>query len=154
MTEVRFIVDVPVPPETVVGALTDFSERRPQIWPDLDPDVYRVEEIRPTSALVREGQRRPRLWNLEEYDWSTPGTVTWTARESNFCLPGSFMSALVEPGTGSGSRVRVSYNRKGVGIKGKLIVGIVRLTRGRPLARGFTTALAALSPRPGTSPSG
>jgi hypothetical protein len=144
MTELHFVVDAPVPPETVIGALTDFSERRPEIWPDLDPDVYRVDELHPTSAVVRDGQRKPRLWAIEEYDWSTPGTVTWTARESNFCAPGSYMSARVEPMPG-GSRMHVTWSRSGVGLKGRMIVALMRLSRGRPLAKSLGVALAGLA---------
>lgn len=147
MTVLRFTVDVPVSAETVIGALTDFSERRPEIWPDLDPEIYRVDELHPTSAVVREGQRKPRLWAIEEYDWSVPGTVTWTARESNFCAPGSFMSVRAEPSAGGGSSAHVTWSRRGVGVKGRMIVGIMRLTRGRPLAKGMGVALAALAPR-------
>jgi hypothetical protein len=144
MTEVRFTVDAPVTADEVIGALTDFSERRPDIWPDLDPDVYRVEELRRDSAVVREGQRTPRLWAVEEYDWATPGTVTWTVRSSNFCAPGSFMSARVEPQPGGTSRMHVTWSRSGVGLKGKLIVGLVRLAGGKPLAKSLGAALAAL----------
>ncbi len=144
MTELRFTVDAPVPPETVLDALTDFSERRPELWPELDPDTYRVDEVHATSAVVREGQRKPRLWALEEYEWSTPGTVTWTALESNFCAPGGFMSARVEPASGGGSRVHVHWNRTGIGLKGKMIVGMLRMTRGKPLAAGLARALAGL----------
>ena len=80
MTELRFTIEAPVAPEIVLGALLDFTDRRPDLWPELDPEVYRVERVEGTTALVREGQRTPRLWALEEYDWSVPGTVTWTAR--------------------------------------------------------------------------
>lgn len=145
MTVLRFTVDAPVPADRVIAALTDFTDRRPEIWPDLDPEVYRVERLGETSALVREGQRKPKLWALEEYDWSTPGTVTWTARESNFCAPGSFMSARVEPAS-SGSRMHVTWSRSGVGPKGRMIVGLLRLTRGRPLAANLSRALAGLAP--------
>ena len=144
MTELRFTVEAPVPAERVFAALTDFSERRPEIWPDLDPAAYRVQEMNETSALVREGQRSPKLWALEEYDWSTSGTVTWTARESNFCAPGSFMSARVEPASDGSSRMHVTWNRSGVGLKGRMIVGLMRLTRGAPLAKNLGKALAAL----------
>lgn len=146
MAELTFTVDAPVSPEQVIGALTDFSERRPEIWPDLDPEVYRVEELRETSALVREGQRRPRLWALEEYEWSAPNTVTWTARESNFCAPGSFMSARVEPAPG-GSRMHVTWSRSGAGLKGKMIVGLMRVTKAKPLAKSLAAALAGLDTR-------
>ena len=73
--------------------------------------------------------------------------MTWTARESNFCAPGSSMSARVEPAPGGGSRVFVSWSRTGVGPKGRMIVGLLRLTRGRPLAASLTKALAALPTR-------
>ena len=144
MAEVHFTIDVSVPPQTVVRALTDFSERRPEIWPDLDPGVYRVDEVHSTSAVVREGQRRPRLWAVEEYDWSVPGTVTWTARESNFCTPGSYMAARVEPRS-DGSRVHVTWSRTGVGPKGRLVVGLIRATKGKPLAKSIGAALSRLS---------
>jgi hypothetical protein len=142
--DVRFSLPAPVPPEKVTAALTDFTDRRPELWPDLDPDAYQIHQLGPTSALVREGQTSPRLWALEEYDWSTPGTVTWTARESNFCTPGSYMSARAEPDGAGRSLVRFAWNRTGVGVKGKLIVSLMRLTGGRPLAANLAKALARL----------
>lgn len=145
MTELTFTVPAPVPPEAVIQALIDFTERRPEIWPQLDPEAYEVLEVGATSAVVREGQRTPRLWAVEEYDWSTPGTVTWTARESNFCAPGSFMSARIEPAPDGGSTMEVRWKRTGVGVKGKLVVAMMRLTRGRPLAADLTAALARLA---------
>jgi len=146
MAEVRFTVNTPLRPETVVAALTDFSQRRPEIWADLDPEIYRVDELGATFAVVREGQRSPRLWAIEEYDWSTPGTVTWTVRESNFCRPGSFMSATVAPSDSGGSRVGFRWNRRGTGLKGKMIVALMRLTKGRPLVAALARALAQLEP--------
>ncbi len=68
MTELRFTLDAPVSADAVIGALTDFSEGPPELWPDLDPGIYRVDELAQTSALVREGQRKPRLWAIGEYD--------------------------------------------------------------------------------------
>lgn len=144
MTELRFTVEAPVPAERVLAALTDFSDRRPDLWPELDSDLYRVEELGETTALVREGQRRPRLWALEAYDWSTPGEVTWTARESNFCAPGSFMSVRVEDVPG-GSRMHAKWSRAGVGLKGRVIVALMRITKGRPLAKSLAAALAGLA---------
>jgi hypothetical protein len=128
----------------VVAALTDFSSRRPEIWPDLDPAVYEVIELGETSALVREGQRVPRLWALEAYDWSAPGVVTWVARESNFCTPGSSMSVHVRRAEDGGSHLDVSWDRTATTFKGRLVVALVRLSRGRPLAKSYAAALSAL----------
>lgn len=144
MAELTFTIHTATPPETVLAALTDFTEQRPALWPNLDPAAYRVEQLAPTSAVVREGQRSPRLWALEEYDWSTPGTVRWVARESNFCAPGSFMSARVERDDDGGSRVHFSWDRSGVGVKGKLIVAMMRATKGKPLAANLAKAIDAL----------
>jgi hypothetical protein len=140
MAPIHFSIDVATAPERVIEALTDFSERRPERWPALDPDAYRVEALGPTTADVWEGQRSPRLRALEHYDWSEPSTVTWTVRESNFCAPGSYVSARVEPVDG-GSRLHVTWDRTGVGSKGRIVVGLVRLLRGRPVADGLADAL-------------
>lgn len=147
MAVLTFTIESPTSPETVLAALTDFSEQRPALWPELDPDVYRVEQLAATSAVVCEGQKSPRLWALEEYDWATPGTVRWTARASNFCAPGSYMSARVEPSSNGGSRVHVTWSRRGVGPKGKTIVGLMRLTRGKPLAASLSKAIDGLAAR-------
>lgn len=40
-------------PDQVIAALTDFTERRPEIWPELAPkfyEIHSVDEPRPTSA--------------------------------------------------------------------------------------------------------
>lgn len=147
MADVAFDLRTAAPPATVLAALTDFTARRPDLWPALDPDAYRVHSLGPTSALVREGQRSPRLWALEQYDWSTPGAVVWTVRESNFCAPGSFMSATVTPGDDGGSHIAVRWSRRGTGLKGRLIVGLVRATKGKPVAAGLTKAFDAMQPK-------
>ena len=146
MAQVRFNVAVSAPPEVVLGALTDFTDGRPSIWPDLDPEAYRVEHVGEGFALVREGSRSPKLWALEEYDWSVPGTVKWTARESNFCAPGSYMSATVTAAADGGSDVEIHWSRTGTNLKGKMIVAIVRASKGKPLAKGLARALNALAP--------
>ncbi|HVL91419.1 MAG TPA: SRPBCC family protein [Actinomycetota bacterium] len=145
MAAIDFVIRTTTSPDTVFAALTDFTSRRPALWPALDPDVYHVEMLGETRALVREGQRSPRLWALEEYDWSTPGTVTWTARESNFCAPGSLMSATISPESGGGSAVAFRWSRRGIGVKGHLIVAMVRATKGRPLVAGLSKALDGLA---------
>jgi hypothetical protein len=74
------------------------------------------------------------VWAIEHYDWSVPDTVTWTVKESNFCAPGSSVSAQVRPGPSGGSRIHVAWNRTGVGFKGRMIVVMVKLGGGKPVA--------------------
>ena len=89
-------------PEEALAALTDFSPRRPQMWTGISPQYYEVYEVGETSAVIREGTKRGGLnvWAKEHYDWSQPGTVTWTVKESNFCTPGSYVKAEIRPRAG------------------------------------------------------
>ena len=143
MARVELDMDTPLPPERVIGALTDFSERRPEIWPGLHPSLYEVRSLEATSAEVKEGSQMPGMtvWAVEHYDWSVPDTVTWTVKESNFSAPGSSVSAQVRPAAGSGSRIHVTWERTGLGFKGRMIIGLIKLSGGRPVAASIKQGL-------------
>jgi hypothetical protein len=132
-----------LPPEDVVAALTDFSKRRPEIWPGLDPSRYQLHELGATWAVVTEGSRRPNVWARERYDWSVPGRVSWRVEESNFCGPGSGIVASIAPDTGGGSRVLIDWERVPTSAKGYLIALAVRVAKDRAL--GLKSALDKLA---------
>jgi Polyketide cyclase / dehydrase and lipid transport len=111
-----------VPPERVIAAATDFSDRRPDIWPALSRSQYRVLEKGDKGALVREGTAV--LWAVEKYDWSEPGVVSWTVQESNFLRPGTVWEMRVTPTEGGGSKVDVTMERNYKGARG----GFMQLT--------------------------
>ncbi len=102
MPRLEFDLETSAPPERVIAALTDFSDRRPDIWSGLSREWYEVYSVGETTAEIRErtGGRRSSIWARERYDWSIPGVVTWTVRESGFSNPGSFVSAKVDPKAG------------------------------------------------------
>ncbi len=143
MAHVELDIDTPLSLERVIGALTDFSERRLEIWPGLHPSLYEVRSLGDTWAEVKEGSRLPGMtvWAIEHYDWSVPDTVTWTVKMSNFSAPGSSVSAQVRPGPGGGSRIHVTWNRTGVGFKGRMIIGIIKLSGGKPVAASIKAGL-------------
>jgi hypothetical protein len=86
-------LETDVAPSLIREALLDFSDRRLSTWADtLDPDTHKVHWIEETSAEVTEGNRRPKLWSRERYDWSQPNVITWTTQESDLCAPGSYIS--------------------------------------------------------------
>ena len=145
MAHVELDIDTPLSPERVIGALTDFSERRPELWSGLHPSLYEVRSLGDTWAEVKEGSRLPwmTVWAIEHYDWSIPDTVTWTVKKSNFSAPGSSVSAQVRPGPG-GSRIHVTWNRTGVGLKGRMIVGMIKLSGGKPVAASIKESLDAM----------
>ena len=135
-------VETDVEAETIRRALLDFSEDRPSRWPQLDPKTYRVHRVDETSAEVTEGSPFPKVWSRERYDWSHPTTITWTAMESNFCEPGSHVSMDIEPSSGGGSTVRVTWDRTAANMRGRVNLGIIRLGGERLLRWATERSLA------------
>jgi hypothetical protein len=154
MPHVELDVETSLPPERIREALLDFSERRPQLWPDLDASQYEVYEVAETSASVKEGSRLPgkTIWAKERYDWSDPATVRWTVTESNFCTAGSFVAATVTPREGGGSRVHVEWERKGTTLFGRLIIRLIAVTRGKPIALSLRKAFQRMDTREPAAP--
>jgi hypothetical protein len=146
MPKVELDIETSVAPETVRAALVDFSDRRPEIWPGIDPGLYEVYTVGDTFADVQEGSTMPggNIWAKEHYDWSESDRVTWTVRESNFCAPGSYVSALIAPREDGGSRIHVIWNRTPTSVVGRLATVLIQLTRGKPVASSMRKALAKL----------
>ena len=86
MARLEFDLATDLRPERVISALIDFTERRADLWPGLRREDFRVDEIGGTWAIIREGCGG-RIWARERYDWSTPGSVTWTVLDSGFSKP-------------------------------------------------------------------
>jgi hypothetical protein len=146
MPRVEFDVETSVAPERVREALLDFSERRPELWPGLEPSAYEVYEVRETSANVKEGSKLPGkvIWARERYDWPTPDTIRWTVEASNFLTPGSFQEVSLHPRDGGGTRVHVVWQRTGSTLLGKLLVGMIALGKGKPVASSLRQGFAVL----------
>ncbi|WP_404388220.1 hypothetical protein [Humibacillus xanthopallidus] len=72
-------------PAQVRRALTDFSERRLQIWHrTLDPKTYEVRDRGDTWAVAKESSPGSPFWVVMRYDWSDPDVVRWTVTESSY----------------------------------------------------------------------
>lgn len=142
MAHVELDLETTVPPERVLAAMTDFSERRPDIWPGLKREMYKVHEVGDTWADITEGSGGS-IWARERYDWATPGTVTWTVQESGFCAPGSFVSAQVQANNG-GSRVHITWERTPTTFLGRLIIALIVLTRGAAVKGSYVKGLRNL----------
>ena len=143
-------VETTLPPERVREALLDFSERRPQIWPGIAASLYEVYSVGETTADVKEGTKSPGMtvWARERYDWSDPQTVRWTVQESNFCAPGSYVSAAISPRHGGGSRIHITWNRTPTTFGGRMAAFVIVATRGRPVAASFQRAMKTLQSVP------
>ena len=118
-------VDSEVDPELIRKALLDFSDRRPDLWPQLDRKTYELHWLGETGAEVTEGSPFPRVWSRERYDWSHPTKITWTAVESNVCTPGRHISMDVTPNGSGGSRVAVTWDRTAANLRGRINLAVI-----------------------------
>jgi hypothetical protein len=137
MVEVRFDVETPLSPKRVLAAVTDFSERRPEIWSGIDSKQYRVHALGEDFAEVTEGGGEfGGIWARERYDWSSPGKVIAQVVDSNVFRPGSRWELRVRPTPAGGSRVEWTSLRQPNSLKGRLVVLALRIA-GRRHLRGY-----------------
>ena len=147
MVEIRFRLETQLPAPRVLAAATDFSERRPQIWSGIDPQRYRVHSLGPTWAEVTEGGGKlGGIWARERYDWSTPGVVTAEVQDSNVFRPGSRWELRVSPTDVGGSVVEWRSSRLPRGVKGRIVVAMLRVAGRRHLSAYLAEVLARLPP--------
>jgi hypothetical protein len=140
---IQFEVESPLEPEAVLEALTDFSERRPELWPAIDPHVYQVHEVSESSALVTEGTDvMGGIWATELYEWDGSGTVRATIRESNFWHPGGTWEFTAAPRDGGGSILKVTRDRRPKNAKARVLELMMRVIGGRILAKELLKAPA------------
>jgi hypothetical protein len=140
---IKFEVQSPLEPEAVREALTDFSERRPELWPAIDPRIYRVHEVSASSAVVTEGTDViGGIWATELYEWDGSGTVRATIQESNFWHPGGKWELTATPRNGGGSILRVTRDRRAKNVKSRIFELVMRVVGARVLAKELLKAPA------------
>lgn len=143
MARVEFEVESPLAPHQVLSSLVDFSERRPLLWPAIDPAVYRVHEVGVDWAVVTEGSNVfGGIWAREHYDWATPGVVRATIQDSNSWHPGGTWTLRAEPGPNGGSRLAVLRDRRAKTAKARALETLMRVAGGRMLASELRKAPA------------
>jgi hypothetical protein len=144
MVEIRFTKQTSAAPERVLAAATDFSARRPELWPNLDPARYRVLSSGHTSAEAIEGSTvLGGIWARERYDWSRPGLVRAEVADSNVFAAGSSWELHVTP-AGDGSEVEWVSVRHPRGLKGMVLVALLTLAGRRSLQASLATTLGRL----------
>jgi hypothetical protein len=126
MAHVVTDLDTSASPERVLGALTDFSPRRFDLWPNVDPKYFKLESASDTSADVIEGSPVfGGVWEKSHYDWSKPGRVRISVLDSNAFHAGSFWVYEVTPRGAGGSHVRMEFDRKPKNIKGFFVSAVL-----------------------------
>ena len=150
----RFDITTNASPEQVRRALTDFTDRRLQIWSrTLDPKTYEVREQGETWAVARESTPGSPVWIVSRYDWSDPDVVRWVITQSSYGGEGEGF-ARASPTSDGGSRVHVEWSNTGAR-RQKLLLVVLHLVFHRGpmrhlMARVWRSALdryAAEDPR-------
>ena len=145
MPKAEFDLHTTAPPERVHAALIDFSDRRPEVWPGLSREQFKVHELGDTWAIVQEGNLKPiKVWAKERYDWSQPGVVSWIVEESNFAQPGKGVSARLTRASDGGTDIHITWEREGMNLFHKVMIRIMAATGAKPVAASFRKALDKL----------
>ena len=136
----RFDLISKASPEQVLRAMTDFTDRRLEIWhKTLDPRVYEVREVGDTWAVAREGSPRSPFWVVIRYDWSDPRLIRWTELETNHGDPGAG-SMRIDPDDEGGSHVHVEWNTHPVRARDKVAMFLLHHTMNGVIARMWRRA--------------
>jgi polyketide cyclase/dehydrase/lipid transport protein len=147
---IEFTVESPLPPERIIAAAADFSDRRPEIWPNISRRYYEVHERGDTWAEATEGSDvMGGIWARERYDWSTPGVVRATVLDSNIFAGGTWELHAASNGAG-GSRITVINDRRPKG-KGKVSAVLMTVIGKRLLSAHLRKTLAILEREPDTA---
>ncbi len=140
---VRFELTTEASPEQVLRALTDFTERRPEIWhKSLDPKTYEVRERGDTWAVARESTAGSPFWVVSRYEWSDPAVLTWTLVETSWGGGGTG-EVRISPAAGGGSRLLVEWGYTGA-TRTRHKIGLSLIQRApmrRMIARSWARAL-------------
>ena len=141
--------DTTASPERVIGALTDFSSRRLDLWPNLDRKYYQLEDSGSSTAEVTEGSGGfGGVWERSRYDWSRPGTVRLDVQDSNAFEPGSYWVYDVTPKPGGGSHVHMEFDRRPRNLKGHVLSALLSVAGGTIFRKSLGETLRHLEASP------
>jgi hypothetical protein len=130
VARIQFSVETDVPPERVLDAARDFSERRPDLWPGISRRFYKVHEMGDGWSECTEGSDiAGGIWARERYEWSG-NSIRGTVLESNVFRNGTW-ELQADPRPAGGSTVTVINDRRPKG-KG-LLFAPVMMFRGRKI---------------------
>jgi hypothetical protein len=140
---VRFDVTTRASPEQVRDALTDFTDRRLEIWSrTLDPGTYEVRALGDTWAVARESTSGSPFWVACRYNWSDPTVIRWTVDECSWGGSGEG-SVRIAPAAGDGTQVHAEWTYTGARrMRDKVMLSLIgRYPLRRLIAREWVQAL-------------
>ncbi len=150
MATIHYMADGAISPERFIAALTDFSDRRPELWPNLDTRFYKLHELGDRWAEVTEGTDVfGGVWAREHYDWSEPGHVQLRVVESPHFKPGTTIDYRVTAAPGGGCHVDVVSERIATSVPAHVVGLVLRVIGTRRFAADLRMTLEGLAALPG-----
>ncbi len=141
MATIRFQVVSDLAPQAVLNALIDFSDRRPDLYRNIDRSHFRVHAQGPGWADVTEGNVL--AWERSRYEWdAAAGTVTVKTTESDTWTSGSRWDYRLRPTPVGGTQVDVTVVRNARTLRGKLLTLGIPLVGVRLLRADLQNVLA------------
>jgi hypothetical protein len=149
MARIHYEAEGAISADRFIAALTDFTERRPELWPNLDTKYYELHELGDTWAEVTEGTDvLGGVWARERYDWSEPGVVRLRLVEAVDFRPGTVIEYRVTSRSDGGCHVAVEFQRIAASPRGRLVGVAVQLTGARRFAADLRETLDRLERSP------
>jgi hypothetical protein len=143
MPTIRFQVVTDLPPSAVLAALTDFSDRRPATWPNIDRAYFKLHGTGSTWPDVTEGNTL--AWERNRYDWhADAGHVVVKTVESDSWAPGSSWDYRLPATATGGTRIEITVAPHRSRVTGE-VIGAGMTWLGVPVLRSqMETALARI----------
>jgi hypothetical protein len=146
MAKIHYEADGTISAAAFIAALTDFSDRRPALWPGLDAKYFQLHGAGETWADVTEGTDvLGGVWARERYDWSSPGVVRLTLQEAIDFRPGTTTVYRVADRPGGGCHVTVDFQRIAASMRGRFVGVVVQATGARRFRKELEVALGRLA---------
>ncbi|MCV7067919.1 hypothetical protein H7H51_23485 [Mycolicibacterium farcinogenes] len=140
MPVVRFQMTSVLDPAAVMDVLTDFGPTRPQQWPTIDAEHFRVQ-LGDTWAEVTEGTAA--AWERARYDWDPQRRrVTVSTHDSKIFGPGGGWTFQLTPQT-TGTTIDIELIRNPKGLKRKMLAALLPVVAPSSLKKSFAGPLRA-----------
>ena len=144
MPVITVTLDTPLPAQTVLESTHDFTARRSNVFPAVEPAHFEVHSVDGQTADVTEGTGTGigTSWERCDYDWSTAGSVTAAVTDSNVYAPGSSWHLTAVP-TPDGSRIEMSWVRRFKHNPRGILFGTAFRVIGGPMFRRYAKQIVA-----------
>lgn len=140
--------ETPLTPAQALEMAYDFSDRRADVWPNVNLKYLDVHELGAASADVTEGMWfLGHIWERCRYEWSDASGVTATVRDSNILEPGSTWHFEATDHDGRTQVVTTFVRRYRGGAKGHFAETLFRVLGAKLAAWDLRRALKAVERR-------